>query len=660
MTKTTIVSNIPSSELYYACTEIAEILKKFCGPYAQHALIYRGPQYSTSNVASNIDEYSKDGITIVDALRSDTFATEIALRLIDNIGKKIDMTVNDGTTTAMLWFTLIVKHWENNFPRENEIPRINYVREFNKFMDKVIDKFTNLVPITIDRLMEQHKSTPGFENVTERDWNRFIAYHSALISSKGDVELAKCISDIVYQTPTEALVESWRTAINREETEAGYEICSTEYDVEIENCNFAKEGKSYLNTEHDTIGIYDNSNVVFSSLEIMEGGLYTDFITALIGAIPNTTYSEEELNRISFLRQKYGMPSNPDIQLITRPTFVFTKKRASRTLASLVDAFALQTGIEIVIVQYQLESNNTKIIKLHSSVINSMGLAIPLDSSTLSGVDYSDYCIMRNVDVRLHTTTIDLRFNNVPSETEYQPLFKMTLEEAEEAQIADTLVYNYYHNTLKETKTFVNFVKNHHLTRYSAYETQLINDLYFSMISRKRLALKVYGMAHSSYASSSVIQDSFGSAYSSIVDGFVISGYVSLLSIVNNTTPSNILEEFSKNVLQKSLLELLSTIYGFEIKTMDCDEVTNFNDTSYLPEEVDFIPCKIKKSGWVTDASSVLNFEDDTNTYLIQPSKAFYWQMVRYKDMSKLMNTSTIINPMVERVVHMKKEQKAT
>lgn len=677
-TTTTITSVVPNNEFLNAFTEISNVLKQHCGPFASNALVFRGGDIRGSAgdmVISPIDEFTKDGITISSKLRSNNFTTEMMLRLVNTIGSRIDRTVNDGTTTAMLLFTLLMKNWENNFPRESQIPKSLYAKGFMEYIDFLIDEFKDKVTFKCSKFpLNKHTRRKGDEDVESvdydiRDVNRFIAYHAALISSKGNEPLAKCISDIIYHTPDEALVDTWVIQNHNQESMPGYEVVPVKYDWALENCMFGREDKSYLNTEHNTIGLYPDAYVIYSNVELMHGGNYTTFIQALLGNIPSLGYSEQQLNEIMSLRSFYGLDPNLSKRYLDKPTVIFTSKRGSPQIAKLIDAYEVDTGIPVIVVQHQLQSANHSLHKLHCNTINAMGLTIPIDSPLIKGKNFFELSVMKNVHVKIINGTFQLTFNKLDDNIShsnssilrnigdnYHPLFKKTEEQALSENVPKE-VFLFYNQVLDEAKEFVTFIKNQQVTKYSEDDRRCVNNMYYSLIAKKQLALKIYGQVHDIFANKSIVQDAFGAAFSSVIDGFVVSGYVSLLKIAMHYTNCDeiMCREYTpifplmRKVFIDSLGELLETIYHIHstnFTTLPVDDAeTVFKKEnlliSYLPKLIDLVPTGLDIVKFTHDFSIFHN-----DHHLIQPTKAFIHQLERYKDIgAKLISTCVLIEP---------------
>jgi hypothetical protein len=177
-------SNIVNQEqidsiMFNVFDAIGNVLMDHCGPYSGYAMI---PPDASNPLAA--PTFTKDGINIINAIK---FINPIEVQtkeLLAYIGRKVERTAGDGTTSSMWVATYLLSVFRKML---SENKTITY-REFTN----AYDRFVVGIAAEIDKLV----ITPADD---ERDLMAGIAFHQAMTSSHGDVELSRMVSDLVGQ-----------------------------------------------------------------------------------------------------------------------------------------------------------------------------------------------------------------------------------------------------------------------------------------------------------------------------------------------------------------------------------------------------------------------------------------------------------------------------
>lgn len=205
-----IPPKVINTDLRRVTDNIFQILKHHYGPYSGFAAI-------DDNQPLNETVFTKDGIGIASAIEFASPQEEWVKKTIAYIGSRMESSVGDGTTSAMMFACAMLKHMAEHI---DEIKPISYNRLRNvwKYLLKEIKEY-------IDRY---YTIKPENEN-GEIDDNivKAIVYNQVYTSSHGDTKLAEAIASIYSNTPKE-LWERMTYERSTYETDKDYEIIKSE------------------------------------------------------------------------------------------------------------------------------------------------------------------------------------------------------------------------------------------------------------------------------------------------------------------------------------------------------------------------------------------------------------------------------------------------
>ena len=252
--------------------EMESVLVQHAGPYATNCVI--GSPYRQ---ISDIDEFTKDGIKILaSAVVSEDPIARFIARLCRFIGLAVDARCHDGTTTSMLLFCKLAKIAVNILGMDYASPeRMVEVRTLTTTLKYYLDSLDDL-KITVDSL------TGRFNDMgvacLRNEVLGAVAYHTAMISSKGDHDLSDKIRQLIQNSP----VKSYGMFLQRplaKETSERYILTRQEHD-------FAMQGSLYdvkdFNHRNGSEFLTDNA-VVFATGDDLGGGSFAaEFLKAFI------------------------------------------------------------------------------------------------------------------------------------------------------------------------------------------------------------------------------------------------------------------------------------------------------------------------------------------------------------------------------------------
>jgi chaperonin GroEL len=172
---------IPQSEFEGLVQEVFNViatnLSKSLGPLGSSATILDG----------SLTEATKDGYSILKKYRFHNKYKRMVLNLILAPCTKMNNTVGDGTTTAIALTNEMFNAYKNNEGKLKTLYRLP--RQFTSAWDEVINELCNRV----------------INDATPIDLDSDTIYNLAYVSSNGNSEISKYISDIYKETATPSI-----------------------------------------------------------------------------------------------------------------------------------------------------------------------------------------------------------------------------------------------------------------------------------------------------------------------------------------------------------------------------------------------------------------------------------------------------------------------
>lgn len=166
--------------------QIQTLLSDYCGPFSKYAVI------SDPLRPDKEPKFTKDGINIVRALEYMSPMQNFVKRTVAYIGKAIEHTAGDGTTSSMIIVsaalrTLIVEFNDRHYPFET------LVQAYDRFVKLVEEEYKKHVR-TVASVQEEL-------GITEAEAIRLIARSQAYTSSHGDRAVAEAVAEMFAAVP---------------------------------------------------------------------------------------------------------------------------------------------------------------------------------------------------------------------------------------------------------------------------------------------------------------------------------------------------------------------------------------------------------------------------------------------------------------------------
>ncbi len=521
-------------EIIAAYNDIGDILKDHCGPHATYMILPTRLGGTTL-----MDQFTKDGINIVNSLKSNGPLHQHVLRIVSYVGERIDNTCHDGTTTSMMLFCDIAAQLTallSIIPLEDSAHTRYFLRKaLNDYLDECETCITTDM-LTVDDFVKQF-------HTTEEQAIWAIVYHQTLIASKGDTELSYKLAELLTTLPVD-LYGQYVLHSSGMETEERFILKQHDYDFEfpgmvanVEDFNYAL--RSELKLADVTLLVTPNQ---------------------LIRGNPEAEYL-------------YHYITNPELSAnIVKPLVIITPELND---PQLYDAIR----------KHNIAHPQTKIIALHMQVGTASKLfadaicatagALPLQS--VMNTD-ANSAFIDGVGIEQRHTRIYISNLYVKTDESLHPFY------------LDKTLNPFYTRVLTELKQFIaNSTSRYDPKKASERMLEFSINCYRYMTSQSLVDLSIGGSSHEYIANLSVAQDAQGAAVSALRDGVILGGHQRLLA---HTTVEyqHLVKQQNRDAYQEArlhilyvfgntLLNTLSTIY-FADKT-PCD----FNTDLDLVEE---------------------------------------------------------------------------
>lgn len=177
--------SVIKKDLQGVADKLFNILKGHYGPFSGFAAIDSGNALEET-------QFTKDGIGIVRAIEFVSPQEDWVRKTIGYIGTKIENSVGDGTTSAMMFTCAMLKHMIEHV---DEIRPISY--------NELRDKYNYFVSQKVTKWMDHAKYSLDKHKKDDQKVIHDIVWNQVYTSSHGDTELAKAIADIFVATPKE-------------------------------------------------------------------------------------------------------------------------------------------------------------------------------------------------------------------------------------------------------------------------------------------------------------------------------------------------------------------------------------------------------------------------------------------------------------------------
>ena len=507
------------TEVSNAADTLYDHLRSICGPYAEFSVI---PQ---RDVNKFYHVYTKDGIDILKQVKFDNRTLEHVRHLATYIGSRVDAACHDGTTTSMMFFLSLAKNlfYCKNYitsKTRSDADRRNLAKTLETELIRLRDA-VDASTVTLDDDM--------FSDLKKKDVAEYIAYHQALMSSKGNTDLAKAVAKVVGHLPPE-LYGQYTLNRTAQETAKEFEVIQQTYDISATaSFPIASLYNSVMKTQ------YKNENA---------------YVLSVDPEALNNNNTPETDKMIDFFKR--AMVENQSGEEILDRDLILITTNIKEPVLDRINAFNRMYNNKIIPIE--LMQTNTQMFVHIIEAIRCMSGVPSLGDITVQTIEDAR---IASVDVTFSNSTIYLSNLYTKTDSTYHPFY-----DDPEAHPPYTRLINEMRNTIQQ---FEDSAKPDELLKRAM---PVITPLYRQLVCQDIWDLKIGGPLHDHLANYATVQDAFGSATSGVQYGFIIGGLYRILA----TYTKDMVKIFEndpldyENMKKDNILQIVQKIILFAMK----------------------------------------------------------------------------------------------
>lgn len=611
------------------CAQIYAILMDHCGPLATDALIIQ------DNAGRNLKDrhyaiFTKDGINIVRSIEFHNPIQQHIQNLVAYIGTRVDDLSHDGTTTSMMFFTHLLEECFRHRVINDSAPERRLMGDGMRHTLRLLSGHIDDAVITVDRLKTDFK-------ISHLDAIRYIAYHQAMISSKGDRELTSAIVDVVETLPKEL-----------------YGLFT------VEQSNFERDRRFTVLTDDFNFVL-----PVVSNLDDMNHKLGTEYraeICDLVVCEDDLIAPNPALHIIlDLLQQAEIVPRTKDLVILA--------KSLDANLMHRILTYNRTHAVKVVVFTMSLPNRYSSRCTILMALLN-VASRYPIDEHV---TDRSKPFLIENAQLH-YKTNRRLYISNLYAKdgSQYHPSF------------TNPARFKPYTRFITEIRQHLEEYVSGRLRIETALDKFRYEDyveIYRRMMCAEVRHMQISGMTHEVLADRDVLQDAFGAVLSSLEHGFVLDGYLKLALAMqhsdNMSLPRKILCDTIDAIIgavhHQKTDEVGSIVKDAYLKFKTQDPTYLFYPVGYELQHLDHIDLCVRiETEWVIDhhqgptraqndnpkiqvlghdaaasATQLATYNPDTTVpILMQPADAYREMFKRVEDlMPKLLNTHRVLIP---------------
>jgi hypothetical protein len=482
--------------LIAAFVELDGYLTYHSGPFASNCVI--GSKWRQMN---DVDEFTKDGIKILRHLIvTENVSARFAVRLARFIGITVDRRCHDGTTTSMLLFCrlacLAARYIDADARGKS---RYRWAKAMEAMLTQMIT-YIEALKVTEEELLAL---ADAFKiKTTDADIRGAVAYHMAMISSKGDTDLSSKIAQVIRSAPKE-IYNMFRESTLAVETPERYTIKEQKYDLALDaNLGHSEHYNYKLNTQYrsDDCVLFITGNEI--NIDSAEGAFLLAFISQ------NPSYRANLQNDFG---TEHGWEHYHENK---RNLVIISKLLTDPKLIYAINEFNITNPtFKISWFDVQLHPRvRTTFNKAAHYIAGKpiFGEVIETDPTTsMIGLDH----IRPSVHHIGHTLTLSHLYEKTKGEV-FHPYYR------------DPEAFPPYTHFLGEIKDVIDFARSQITNQ--ALDPQELNtfvELYRAITCQEIFDIEVGGSIHEQRSNQTVFEDAMGAALSAIQEGVVFGGY---------------------------------------------------------------------------------------------------------------------------------------
>lgn len=479
-------------------------LVDICGPYARYALLISLDAGTTkyAGTGSNIDNrvFMRDGAHIVGNIEYLSPIQNYLKSAILYLGTRIDSVCHDGTTTAMLFASILLRKYFTSMAKKTlrSYSTTQFEELCTRLFKNILENFDK-EKITKESIVEKYKCNINDAAAT-------IAYIQAYTSSNADREVAEAVSYFFRHMPE----ESWNDCIVNQIP--GLE--TTDYRVKAELSDYEIDfDVNFLSTHlfnHERNRFYKMDDI---DILIMRTGIHDSSI--------------ETMTLLEYL------------ETIERPLFIFAPNGNYVGAEALYKINELaQTKNKHIAIGCYNPANNA------SPVLWSMdALTGKANKRTYDGVIDIEDCLIKHAKIFIdgrrcfidNVTPVDDRMD----ENDNRHPGELYPDD-----------YPYYWDMKVFLQTYLDKVQRMHNKIYN--EIQDIKKGLALLVTKRKVQIRLGGLSHDLQAMMPVIEDATGAALAAVKNGIYLNGIYRLYLVLNK-----MVDDCTGNEAERYFLESL-------------------------------------------------------------------------------------------------------
>lgn len=568
-------------DLTNSFNELLDILKYHAGPFASNCVI--GSKWRQVN---DVDEFTKDGVKILlHMIVSEDVVERFATRMIRFIGLSVDKRCFDGTTTAMLLLCYLSNIAISKLDSDPlSLEAYEWGIDIRDLLSECMEYIDDL-KITDEDILNMCKSH-GIDTTIE-DVRASMAYHMAMISSKGDTDLATKIAYVVKSAPKKihGMFKDFMLAV---ETEESYILKKQECDLAI-SCNIGHI-QDY-NYKNDTQFLAEDAVIFATGNEIVTSSMESAFLSSLIST---------NLRLRADLEPSFGVTSGWED--------LCEGKKHLIIITPLMNDVSLIEHIAI----FNMTHPKCRISWFNSHITGLMRTSLNKTLHYMSGAElFPDVMSTNALDSLIGLTGSKVKAHFIGNVLMLSGLYEKT-GEVYHPFYTDRTLFTPYSDFVTETEELIEFAtKNITNPALNADELTYLTSLYRSLTCQEIYDIEIGGSVHDQRANLTVYEDAIGAALSAVREGVILGGYAHLASFVHSK-----LSTINNIELGTAFFESLVSVVADSMRVSDREALKDIILT--LEDKWVYLACDT-----VRDKGLESLGEYDNNPYLYSKTKLY-------------------------------------
>lgn len=250
-------------------------LSRHYGPFSRYTLVIHnvgsnGMSMNASGSESDTKIFTKDGI---ESLKSIEYVSPIETflkSLLAYIGKRVEHSCKDGTTTAMMVAAAILEETFNHLDKFDKYPTKKIETAYEEMVKDLLEYHEARCKYTVDGLYDLLRKLDP--EITKAEVVSAVAWTQAYVSSGGDKDIADCIGEAFKDLPDIA----WDSlSIRRSAMETEKKISLVREDSDFTFESYLVNQEMMKHHGNDIRLVLEDANMLVFPFDIVDGSMDT-------------------------------------------------------------------------------------------------------------------------------------------------------------------------------------------------------------------------------------------------------------------------------------------------------------------------------------------------------------------------------------------------